>query len=139
MVKFFDLGQVKEEKLEFAVIYTEFQDKYVFVRHKDRRTWEVPGGHRELNEDINFTAERELVEETGAKRFNVIPICDYSANLEVDTRYGRLFYAVISEFGELPQYEIEEVKMFDEYPVELTYPEVLPYLCREIEHRKSLV
>jgi len=38
----------------------------VFCKHKDRDTFEFPGGHREKDEKIEETAKRELWEETGA-------------------------------------------------------------------------
>ena len=40
--------------------------KWVFCKHKERDTYEVPGGHREAGENILETAKRELQEETGA-------------------------------------------------------------------------
>jgi 8-oxo-dGTP diphosphatase len=51
------------------------QNKFVFCKHKDRDTWEIPGGHREKFPDGNWeniiaTAKREMHEETGALEFN---------------------------------------------------------------------
>jgi len=76
--KVYDLGTVSDEELKFAVIVSKYNDKFLYVRHKERETWEVPGGHREINERIDDTAKRELNEETGAVKFNIKPICDYS-------------------------------------------------------------
>ncbi|MCM1559559.1 MAG: hypothetical protein NC123_08445 [Butyrivibrio sp.] len=44
-VKFYE--SIEDELLRFAVIISKTQNKYVFCKHKDRATWEVPGGHRE--------------------------------------------------------------------------------------------
>ena len=44
-VKFYD--NMDDELLKFAVIITKAKNKYVFCKHKDRDTWEIPGGHRE--------------------------------------------------------------------------------------------
>ena len=69
---------VDDGLLKFAVIMTKTNGKWVFCKHKLRDTWEVPGGHREPNENIIDTAKRELIEETGAIDFKLKPICAYS-------------------------------------------------------------
>ena len=75
-VKFYDT--VNDELLKFAVIISQSNGKWVFCKHKERDTYEVPGGHREAGEDIFETAKRELQEETGAIKFEIKPICVYS-------------------------------------------------------------
>ena len=66
-VKFYDT--VNDELLRFAVVISQSNGKWVFCKHKERDTYEVPGGHREAGENILETAKRELQEETGAVRF----------------------------------------------------------------------
>ena len=78
-VRFYD--SVSDELLKFAVIISKTNSKWVFCKHKERNTYEIPGGHRE-NEDIIDTARRELYEETGALRFDLKPICIYSVTAE---------------------------------------------------------
>ncbi len=75
-VKFYDT--VEDELLKFAVIISKSNGKWVFCKHKERNTFEFPGGHRENKEDIFDTAKRELYEETGATEFTIKPICVYS-------------------------------------------------------------
>lgn len=75
-VKFYD--SVDDGLLRFAVILSRSNGKWVFCKHKERNTYEVPGGHREENEAILETAKRELKEETGAARFHIEPVCVYS-------------------------------------------------------------
>ena len=75
-VKFYE--DVEDELLKFAVIISRSQGKWVFCKHKERDTYEVPGGRREENETILETAKRELREETGAVDFNIKKICVYS-------------------------------------------------------------
>ena len=60
-VRFYDT--VNDELLKFAVIISQSNGKWVFCKHKERDTYEVPGGHREDGEDIFETAKRELQEE----------------------------------------------------------------------------
>ena len=38
-----------DELLIFAVVDSKSNGKWVFCKHKDRDTYEVPGGHREEN------------------------------------------------------------------------------------------
>ncbi|MEG1256729.1 HD domain-containing protein [Clostridium sp.] len=138
--KVYDLGIVSDEELKFAVIVSRFNGKFVYVMHKERETWEVPGGHRELNEDINDTATRELKEETGAIKFNIKPICDYLCDYSLereheDKSYGRLYYAEIQELGELPNLEIGEITLFEDMPENLTYPQIQPILLNEVVMR----
>lgn len=44
-VKFYD--EVTDGLLKFAVIITKADGKWVFCKHRERDTYEVPGGHRE--------------------------------------------------------------------------------------------
>lgn len=67
-VKFYDT--VDDALLKFAVIISKSNGKWVMCKHKERDTYEVPGGHREEGEDILDTAKRELQEETGAVKFD---------------------------------------------------------------------
>lgn len=75
-VKFYD--SVDDSLLKFAVIISQSNGKWVVCKHKERDTYEVPGGHREAGENIVETAKRELQEETGAVKFEIKPICVYS-------------------------------------------------------------
>ena len=65
-VKFFDLNA--DKPLKYAVICARYNGKWVFCKHKERDTYEIPGGHREDGEDIEATAKREL----GKKRVQKI-------------------------------------------------------------------
>lgn len=75
-VKFYE--NIEDALLKFAVIISKSEGKWVFCKHRERDTYEVPGGHREINESILDTAKRELNEETGAIDFSIEPICVYS-------------------------------------------------------------
>ena len=127
-IEFYDLGLVSDKKLDFAVISAYYQGQWVYVRHFNRQTWEIPGGHREIGENIDETAKRELFEETGCKEIDLSPICDYSMDDSLNKVFGRLYFAKIKEFGQLPVSEIDEVKLFSSLPIYLTYPEIQPKL-----------
>ena len=125
---FYEIGTIKDEQLKFAVLSAFYRDQWVFVRHKERMTWEIPGGRRELGEAIVNTAKRELFEETGAIRSEIIPICDYSMDVSSGKMFGRLFFATIFELGQLPESEIKEVQLFESLPENLTYAKIEPQL-----------
>lgn len=134
-IEFYELGKVDEEILKFAVISTVYQGKWIYVKHKQRKSWEIPGGRREAGESIENTAKRELFEETGAKKFKITPVYDYSMNAK-GKLYGRLFFSEVSEIGDLPISEISEIKLFDGLPENLTYPEIQPLLYKKTFHLK---
>ena len=48
LVKFYD--KIDDDLLKFAVIISKSNSKWVFCKHRDRDTYEVPGGHREAGE-----------------------------------------------------------------------------------------
>lgn len=139
-VKFYD--KIDDDLLKFAVIISKSNSKWVFCKHRDRDTYEVPGGHREAGELIEDTARRELKEETGALEFSITPICVYSVtgkNRVNDTgeeTYGMLYFADITEFEEELHSEMEKVVLLDKLPDEWTYPLIQPLLIAEYERRK---
>lgn len=135
-VNFYELNSIEDSELRFAVIVSKHKGKWIFVRHKDRKTWEVPGGHREVNEEINDTALRELFEETGATKFSLTPVCIYSVERNKDINYtesfGQLFYSEIELLDNLPDSEISEIKLYDSIPNDLTYPLIQPFLHNKV-------
>ncbi len=139
-INFYD--KVDEKLFKFAVIIAKSNNQWVFCKHKDRDTYEVPGGHREAGEDILETAKRELNEETGAIDFNIKPICAYSVtapnNFDGQETFGMLYYADIKSFDEKLCYEIEKVILTDDLVDNWTYPEIQPKLLEEARRRKIL-
>ena len=132
---------VDEKLLKFAVIISKSQGKWVFCKHKERDTYEVPGGHREENETILETAKRELNEETGAIDFSIQKICVYSVigknrvNESGEETYGMLYYADIKAFDKELHSEMEKVVLLDELPTKWTYPQIQPLLIKEFQRR----
>ena len=134
-VKFYDT--VNDELLKFAVIISQSNGKWVFCKHKERDTYEVPGGHREAGENIFETAKRELQEETGAIKFEIKPICVYSVtgknrvNETGEETFGLLCFAEITEFVKELHSEMEKVVLMDELPENWTYPLIQPKLIEK--------
>ena len=128
-VSFSNATEISDELLKFAVICSKYENKWIFCKHKLRTTWEIPGGHREIDEAIEETARRELIEETGAKEFNITPLTVYCVEKDCKKTYGMLFFAKVTELGDIPvDSEIKEIALFDTIPDELTYPKIQPYL-----------
>ena len=137
VVKFYD--DIEDSLLKFAVIITKYQGKWVFCKHKDRDTLEVPGGHREPGETIEETARRELYEETGAIRYTIEPIGIYSMTSPHDFEgvetFGKLFFARVEELEPELHSEMEKVVIMDELPTNWRYPDVYPLLLEFGEKR----
>lgn len=138
-VKFYD--NVADELLKFAVIISKTNGKWVFCKHKDRDTYEVPGGRRELGENITDTAKRELAEETSAVEFDIKPICVYSVKGKTrvnendgDESFGMLYVANIFSFEEIKS-EIEKILITDTLVENWTYPLIQPKLIEEATNR----
>ncbi len=134
-VLFYD--EVDDALVKFAVILARYDGKWVYCRHKERSTLEIPGGHREAGETVEQTAARELREETGAEAFSIRPVCVYSViRDDAEESFGGLYAAEIFSFGELHS-EIEEVFLLEEPPEgNWTYPEIQPKLLEEAIRRK---
>jgi len=131
-----------EEKLIFVVIYSLYRGKGVFVRHRERTTWEIPGGHIEKGENALQAAERELYEETGALSFDLFPVCNYSVQRKTEKTFGKLFLAKIDLLGPLGDFEIDEIKIQNDLPANLTYKDIQPSLYERVidfmnENRKN--
>ena len=140
-IKFYE--NVADELLKFAVIISKTQNKYVFCKHKNRDTWEIPGGHRESGENIMDAAKRELYEETGALEFTIKPVCVYSVTApdnynNGEESFGMLFFADIKQYEKELHSEIERIVLMDELPKKLTYPNIQPHLMEEAKKRGYL-
>ena len=137
--------QVEDELLKFAVIIAKTNGKWLFCKHKERDTYEFPGGHRENGETILETAKRELREETGAIDFDIMPICVYSVkgktrvNEKIDEEsFGMLFIADVFSYETELHSEIEKILITDELVENWTYPQIQPKLLEEAKKRGYL-
>ena len=144
-VNFYEPSEIEDHLLAFAVIIARTEGRWVFCKHRERDTYEVPGGHRETRETILETARRELREETGAIDFSITPVCVYSVkgktsvNLtDEDESFGMLFAADIFSFEKELHSEIEKITVTEELPERWTYPEIQPELFEEVRRRGYL-
>ncbi len=115
--------------------------KWVLCRHKERTTYELPGGHREENESISAAAVRELKEETGAIDFSLTPVCVYSVKGKTRAvthsdgeTFGMLYVSNVFTFGEIHS-EIAEIILTDDLNIPWTYPSIQPKLIEEAKKR----
>ena len=140
IVRFYDT--VDDSLLKFAVIVAKSNGKWVFCKHKERNTYECPGGHREAGETIDDTAKRELHEETGAIDYTIQPVSIYSVtstdSFDGKETFGKLYYAEIKNFESELLSEIERIELFENLPNNWTYPQIQPLLLKEIEKKKMI-
>lgn len=134
-IKFLD--SAADDKIKYAVIISKYKGKWVFCKHRERNTLEIPGGHREAEESVIEAAKRELREETGAIEFDIKPVCVYSID-----DYGMLYYADLFKIEEELHSEIEKIYLLEDLPNNWTYPQFHPqmieeYIKRCIAEKKS--
>ena len=131
IVNFHNLSENTDNML-YVVIVSRHNGKWIFVRQKNKTTWEIPGGHIEKGEHPDAAARRELTEETGAVSFDLHPICDFLVSDEnklIDSRKSRLYFA---EVLGLEEFEIEEIVLRDRMPKNMTYKGIQPMLFEKV-------
>ncbi len=132
-VKFYDNSYQPEKGLTYSVIAAIYNGQWIFVRHRDRDTWEIAGGHIENGETPEEAAGRELTEETGACTFRLHSIATYSVESDLKTGYGRLFLAEVTALKAIEDtYEIGEIIISEKMPDKLTYPDIQPFLFEKV-------
>ncbi len=116
-VNLFELDYKIDSDLTRVILVCRYKDKWLLCKHKEKGTWEVPGGHIEAGEDWLAAAKRELLEETGVIKANIERICFYKIS-----SYGLICFADVIELGSNKlKYEMDEVALFDELPLNMTY------------------
>ncbi len=111
------------DNIEFVVIFTKYQDKWVYCWHKKRESYEHPGGHVEKGETPLAAAKRELYEETGITDCDIMPLWDYEFIWDngMGQNNGRVYIALVHSFGEMPESEMDRIELFDTVPEKYTY------------------
>lgn len=119
-------------KYKYVVTFAKYQEQWVFCKHKQRDTWEVPGGHIEKGETPLEASRRELFEESGALESKITAICDIWTGDDTSGANGVVFFAEIKRLGDLPESEMEKISFFDWLPESLTYPDIYKKLFKKI-------
>lgn len=117
----------------FVAIFARYNSQWIFRRHKERDTYEVPSGHIEQDESLIEAAKRKLYEGTGATKFEIKAMFDYLVDSSFGLSNGQVFLADIQELDVLPTIsKTAEIMMFDDLPQKLTCPEVQPILFKRV-------
>ena len=137
-VNFYDC--IEDSKHQFAVIIALVNGEYIFCKHRQRCTLEIPGGHREVAEAIDDTAKRELYEETGALEYEIKPLFSYGVEADGNETFGRLYLAYVQKIEDKLNFEMEKIFISKELPpLEMwTYPIIQYELVKEARKRGFL-
>ena len=131
IINFFKPDHEPDLPLLYSIIAARHEGKWIFVRHRGKKTWEIPAGHIEAGESPYDAAVRELAEETGAYDFRMDCVATYSVTSGEYTGYGRLFLASVILLGDIiDKSEIAEIMFSESLPAEATYPEIQPVLLK---------
>lgn len=126
-----------ETPYKYVVVCSNYQGKWLLSRHKKRTTWETQGGHIEEGETPYAAAVRELYEESGVTMENATlhEVCAYKGTRGEKFAYGVVYLAKVKKLGELPESEMQEVRLFEELPENLTYPLVTPLFVEKAKYK----
>lgn len=133
-IRFYETAE--DASVGFSVIVARHEGQWVFCRHRERSTWECPGGHREKGETPEETAARELFEETGAEEYELRFLGYYAVVSRDGESLGALYTAEIRRFAPLPSgFEIAEINITPDLPGNWTYPDIQPKLLAYAQRR----
>jgi 8-oxo-dGTP diphosphatase len=95
--------------MRFTFVVIRHNQDFLLVHHRQRQTWELPGGHIEAGESARDCAIRELFEETGQR----VDSLDFRAVLKYRSESENRFYYGTLYAGQLPSpapfHENEEI------------------------------
>ena len=121
----------------FSVVFARYQNKWLYCRANGSDCYETAGGNIKSGEPPLEAAKRELFEETGAVKFDITPVFDFTAPVTTNNfswyANAQVFLAHIHELGEMPDFEMAEVRLFDTIPEKMRFPQILPVLFEKIK------
>ena len=132
MIRFLDEHLPHDQGYTFVIMVCSYNNQWVWVRHKERSTWELPAGHVESGETADEASVRELYEETGATGYTMEPVCSYQGSYQNRTVFGKIYRVIIQKLSAIPDSEIAEVSFLDKIPESLTYPDIQPLFFRRV-------
>lgn len=133
-VEFYNCNYESGPPPTYVIIGAQYEGKWIFVKSRKRGSYELPAGHIDKGESDYMAAGRELMEETGAKKFIIECINTYSVTDNGAKQSGKLFYSSILELAEIEDKdEIEECICGYALPENLTFPEVQVSLFGRLE------
>lgn len=109
-----------------AVVGRRSDGQVLLIRRADTGTWAIPGGTLEWGETLRGTAERELLEEAGARILHLGPVTGVYSRPDRDPRFHAVTIIVTADVaddlgGPKNALEIREARFFarDALPREL--------------------
>ena len=122
--------------LRYTVMFIRYGGQWLFVRHKERDTWECAGGHIEEGESPIECARRESYEEAGVMESTITELFDYWAHSTTGNASGRVFLVEAKTLAEIPaEHEMAERTLVDMPPDKLTYELIFTTLYPEVQAR----
>lgn len=64
---------------------------------------------------------------------NLTPAFDYAVYRSSTHSYGQVFFAELEELEDLPDYEMAEVRLFDNIPEKMRFPQIFPILFDRLQ------
>lgn len=131
VVQISNLGSL--QTYEFVVVFARYKGQWLYCRAKKRDCYETAGGHIEVGETPLDAARREFYEETGAVNYHLTPVFDYAVFRSSTCSHGQVFFAELRELGDVPDYEMAEVRLFANIPDRMRFPQILPVLFDRLQ------